>query len=754
MHKVLLCAILMLASGTSFAQKKVYFARSNYTDSVAMEKNIPALATELVGLYKDATELTYLDNLFRLQLVAGLHPSSATSLKKIHLLSLGDSVTPTALGFPYQLYNACMLENPSPDGFTGVYNAVFQKTYMPLNEDGKNWAAEYFSPDMDQYKQTLLSRIHELNISDSLLITDAVRLCRAYCTYMVFKKTSPLAKQIFAAIEKEKYIRNDSVLIKMPDGGTIALTVVRDKKVNTPQPVVLMYNIYAGSDAARCKNALARGYIGIVANTRGKRLSPDVIEPFEHDAKDAYYIIDWISKQAWCNGKVGMYGGSYLGFSQWGAAKFMHPALKTIVPQVSVGAGIDYPMHNGVFMNYMLQWIHFVTDNKLVDLAGFNDEKKWNQVFGDWYTKGASFRSLDSIEGRPNNIFQRWLQHPAYDSYWQNMTPQKEEFAKINIPIFTTTGYWDDDQTGAMYYYRQYFKWNKNPNYYLLIGPYDHGGSQGFPKPLLNGYTIDSVANIPILDIVFKWFDYVMKDSSRPALLKDKVNFEVMGANEWKHVASLSKMSNDTLHFYLAGTAKTGFSLLAKQPAKQTFIYQQVDFKDRGEALFSGQNTAMGAYPMLVDSMLKPEKEKMIFVSAPVDKPVIISGAVEAAIVASINKKDMDIVLDLFEQTPDGKYFALNQNIQRASYTYETVQRKLLQPGKIETIWLKNTYITCRQLQKGSRIIVVLGVNKNPNWQINYGTGKDVSGETMKDAAIPAQIKWYSNSCIKIPVLR
>jgi hypothetical protein len=75
-------------------------------------------------------------------------------------------------------------------------------------------------------------------------------------------------------------------------------------------------------------------------------------------------------------------------------------------------------------------------------------------------------------------------------------------------------------------------------------------------------------------------------------------------------------------------------------------------------------------------------------------------------------------------------------------------------PGKPVVINMNDNFLTSRQLQKGSRIVVVLGVNKNPDWQINYGSGKDVSDETMADAAIPMQIKWYNSSVIRIPVLR
>ena len=602
-------------------------------------------------------------------------------------------------------------------------------------------------------KTSLDKKIKSLSNSDSISVSDAIALCRGYCSYIVYSKSNSISKKIIGDIESSKYIREDSVLIKMPDGGNIALTIVRDKKIGRPQPVVLMFNIYAGHDAGACKDAVQYGYTGIIANTRGKRLSTDIIEPFEHDAYDAYYIIDWISKQPWCNGKVGMYGGSYLGFSQWATAKHLHPALKTIVPQVSVGAGIDYPMENGVFMSYMLRWIHFVTDNKLTNDGDFRDDAKWESVYNNYYTKGTSFRSLDQVEGRKNNIFQRWLNHPSYDSFWQNMTPQKTEFAKINIPIFTTTGYWDDDQLGAMYYYRQYHLWNKNPNYYLLIGPYDHGGSQGYPKPEMGNYKIDSVANIPIMNIVFKWFDHVMKDSSLPAILKDKVNFEVMGSNKWRHVPSLDKMHNDSIVFYLGNKMNDKrYALLEKRPTAG-FIHQEVDLANRKETDFYNGGD-ISAFEKIIDSSLKLRRDQLVFVSEPINKPFAISGSYAASIMASINKKDIDLAIELYEQTPDGKFMALSETMQRASYARDRSKRQLLQPGKIETINFNNTFITSRQLQKGSRIVVVMGINKNPSWQINYGTGKDVSDETIKDAAIPFDIKWYNSSYINIPILR
>lgn len=750
---ILLFSILLLGVQSSFSQK-IFFAKENYSDSSLLVKNIPLLAKEVIAQYKETDTIDYLDNLFRLQIVAQQYVAVEATITKLTLLSVDDTIVANAVGFAYRIYSATMCTNPTTENFASSYNNIFTDSYNELNYDGKTLAEQYFDRDLVDIRNVFISKTKEFANTDSITIPQAVALCRSYCSLLCFNATLSLANARLLSFEQEKYIKQDSILLKMPDGGTISLTVVRDKKNHSPQPVVLVYNIYASSNAAaNCKEIVNRGYVGIVADTRGKRLSPDKIEPFEHDAKDAFYIIDWISKQPWCNGKVGMYGGSYLGFSQWSAVKYVHPALKTIVPQVAVGAGIDYPMQNGVFMTYMLPWIHYVTNNKLTDFAEFNNEEKWNGLYANWYKLGKSFRSLDSLEGRPNAIFQRWLMHPSYDSFWQNMTPQKQEFAKINIPILTTTGYWDDDQLGAMHYYHQYQKYNKSNNHYLLIGPYDHFGSQGYPRRKLAGYTIDSIANISITDIVFQWFDYTLKDSMLPSILKDKVNFEVMGRNEWRHVSSLKEMSNDTMHFYFDNKfVNNRYSLVTKKPVKQEFITQTVDFKDRTELRFSSEDLTIGR--AIIDSILQPESHKFIFVSDAIDKPFAISGAASASITVAVNKKDFDVGFDLYEQTPDGKYFGLVTNLQRASYAADNTKRNLLTPGKVHTIEMKQTYITCRQLSKGSRIIVVFGINKNPQWQVNYGTGKDVSEETIKDASIPLVIKWYNSSFISIPILK
>jgi hypothetical protein len=550
--------------------------------------------------------------------------------------------------------------------------------------------------------------------------------------------------------DNSDYIIQDSIVIKTKSNAEICVTVARNKSVTTAQPCILYYNIYADTSQNSIEGAkwvAAKGYVAVEANTRGKRCSQNAIEPFEHDAEDAWYIIDWISKQPWCNGKVGMVGGSYLGFSQWSATKHLHPALKTIVPQVAVGAGIDFPRQNGINMTYMLRWIHYVTDNKLTNEKVFEDSTKWNSLFNNWYKNGNKFASLDSLEGNHNKIFQRWLQHSRYDAYWQKMIPYQKEFGEINIPVLTITGYWDDDQLGAMYYFKQHHFYNKNANHYLVIGPYSHNGY----SKVLGGYAIDSIAKEGQDEIIFQWFNYILKDSTRPAILKDKINFEVLGDNKWMHVSSLDKMHNDSLIFYLNNVAtNNNYSLIDTRPKQLNSIEQVVDLTDR--ATFKETGEEIMAFPSLLVDSIKTYPELLRFETKPFESSFILSGSFIANLVISINKKDVDIVIDLYDQLPNGKYLALSRNIQRASHAKD--KTTLLHPNQTEIIKLENTFITCKKIEKRSKLVAVIGVNKNQNWEINYGTGKDVSQEDISDAKTPMKIKWYNSSFLNLKILK
>jgi predicted acyl esterase len=215
------------------------------------------------------------------------------------------------------------------------------------------------------------------------------------------------------------------------------------------------------------------------------------------------------------------------------------------------------------------------------------------------------------------------------------MIPSAEEFARLNIPILTTTGYYDGAQIGALEFVKLQYKYNPNANTYVVVGPYDHPGAQRNPAPILMGYNVDPVAIVNMEDLVYEWFNYILKDGKKPEFLKGKINFEVMGGNEWRHASSLANLSNQTLKFFLSDRIVGNNQLLAEQsPAPSSFLSQTVDFKDR-----TTQNNLF-TQTILNNS---PGTNALIFVTEPFAGGFTISGSFSGQLAATINKQDMDV---------------------------------------------------------------------------------------------------------------
>jgi putative CocE/NonD family hydrolase len=456
-----------------------------------------------------------------------------------------------------------------------------------------------------------------------------------------------------------------------------------------------------------------------------------------------------------------MYGGSYEGFTQWAAAHHVPEALKAIMPSVTFAPGIDFPMDGNLFMNYAFPWPFYVTNAKNLDNATYFDDERWDRLNREWYTSGRSYRELDKIDGDPNPIFHRWLDHPSYDAYWQRFIPYQDEFARITIPVLTTTGYYDSGQVGALYYFREHHRHIPNAEHYLLIGPYDHiSGQRGTMSPLgrrsteLRGYELDSVAHIDIGELRYEWFDYVLKDGAKPAMLKDRVNYQVMGANEWKHAPSLEAMHSRKARFYLTELRDGSEYRLSDSPG-DGYVTHVVDLADRTDiAQFSAGdgpiNQALDTWSIIDEGSNIANSVR--FVSGPLTTPLEISGLFSGQLHFIANKRDFDFSVTLYEQTSQGEHIHLSHLWARASYVRDPSHRQLLTPGQHVHLAFESKRLTSRQFHPGSRLVVVLGIIKQPGAQINYGTGRDVSSETIADAQEPLHIQWFGDSFLDIPV--
>jgi len=746
-RKHCMASLCLLISFCCHAQR-IHFQKLNETDSVAIARQMPVLANEVLAQYQHtADQKNYLDDVFRLQILAGRYTDAFKSIANLRGLSKnGDQL----LYKQHELFAQTKLKQASGYvSFSEIYRPMFRNMFAGLsNKDAVHFSLAFITRSgINEVKKDFTQSLTDANKNDSLDIKDALILCKNYYLFNFYQQVEAISKKLLNEEFNKRYIiRNE--LIKTNDGASIAAVVVRLKGVTDPQPVVLQYTIYADSTAwSSILEPALHGYTGVMAYTRGKGLSPDQIVPYENDGKDANEVIDWISKQSWCNGKIGMYGGSYNGFTQWAAAKYHHPALKTIVPYVAAMSGLGLPMENNVFINANYGWFLYVTNNKYLDNVVYYNPQRWRSMNDRWYTSGVAYNKLDSIDGTPNPLLQRWLKHPGFDRYWQQQIPYQKDYANINIPVLSVTGYYDDGQISALHYLQEHLKYNPRAEHYLIIGPYDHFGAQRGGYPVLRDYAVDSVALINTRDITFQWLDHILKGGKKPTILQGRVNFEVMGANKWEHAASIPKMANTTLNLYLTNKKEGDHYILSdKKTGTLVALNQEVNLADHQ----TSNNNNYYPYPIIKKEL--DHSTGLFFMSQPFDKPVEVNGMFGGSLKAMINKKDMDIGVSLYEVMPNGDLFDLSYFLGRASYAEDMSVRRLLQPGKIETIPLHRSRMVSRQLSKGSRLLVILDINKNSFAQVNYGTGKDVSTETVSDGKIPLRIHWYNDSFISVPV--
>jgi uncharacterized protein len=548
-----------------------------------------------------------------------------------------------------------------------------------------------------------------------------------------------------SAAPAARYLIDDRVSIRTNDGATLSAVMVRRSGVAERQPAALVFTIYADpkNDVRRMEYAADRGYVGITAYARGKAYSPQSIAPYEFDGRDANSTIAWIARQPWSNGKVGMFGGSYEGFTQWAAAKWMNPALRTIVPYVAENPGNGLPMQNNVFLLVNYAWVYYVTDNKFLDAAAYGDPR-WRSLNERWYASGRAYRDVDVVAGTPNPWLRKWLRHPSYDAYWQAMLPYRSDFARVDIPVLTITGYYDDGQVSAMGFFKDHYRYNPHAKDYLVIGPWDHFGTQRKTKePVLRGYRIDAVAHVDTPKLTFDWLDYVMRGKPKPVLVGDRINYEVMGGNVWRHVASFDAMgAAQRLYVTSVRVSRRFYLLSARAPAKVTALRQRVDLADR-------TTSYNDSYPSVILGKKPDLSNGYGFVTQPFARPVDVSGF-DGVLHVIVNKRDLDVGLVLYEMMPDGKLFQLSYFTGRASYATDMSRRKLLTAGKEEAIPFDQTTLFSRRISKGSRLLVTVNVNKNAFAEINYGTGKDVSAEDIADAKPPMEIRWLTSSYIRI----
>lgn len=478
------------------------------------------------------------------------------------------------------------------------------------------------------------------------------------------------------------------------------------------------------------------GYPYLAVDVSGRGDSEGDFTPFFADPNDGHDVVEWIAKQPFCNGKVGMCGLSYVGYTQWAAVRGDPPHLATIVPSAPCWVGFDFPMRYNIFFSFLAPWL-VRTGGNTGRYTAYTDGTFWAKEQLRFLESGLPFKKMDEFFGFESGPFREWMDHPRQDGYWDRANPTPEQFAKLTIPVLSLCGIYDGDQPGTLEFHRQHLKHaGEKARHYLVIGPWGHLEVR---KPTAEYLGIkvgpDSVLDMPRLHR--EWYAWTMEDGKKPEFLKKKVAYYVMVADKWRYADTLEDVTArfETLHLHSSGNPDSAYrsGTLVPKPAQRAepdhYIY---DPRDLGAPRLESTLTQ----PPLTDQtmILSAASAKLIYHSEPFAQDTEVSGFFKFAAWIAIDQPDTDFLVSIYDIAPDGSSMFLTEQHMRARYREGLRVEKLIHTKAPLRYDFDRFFFVSRLIKKDHRLRLAIRPNHNLGWQKNYNSGKPVADETMSDA--------------------
>jgi len=529
------------------------------------------------------------------------------------------------------------------------------------------------------------------------------------------------------------------VQIPLRDGVALHATLYRPRDCSAPSPVILAMTPYiAQSHHDIGVYFAARGYRFAVVDVRGRGNSEGVFKYSSDEARDGHDIVEWLAQQAYCDGHVAMWGGSYGGYAQWATASQSPPHLATIVPVASPFRGVDAPLHNNIFSPERLQWLTIISGRALQDKI-FSDTGFWRKQFRTWFEAGRPFNELDKFLGVPSATFQEWLAHPHQDSYWDAYNPTAEQYATMSMPILTITGIYDVSQLGALAHYRHHLAHASAEacaQHYLVIGPWDHAGTRT-PMETVGGLEIGRSGCIDLLRLHAHWYAWRMEGGERPAFLKRNVAYYVTGADEWRYADSLAAITVRSDPYFLRSSGnptsvwQSGL-LTADGPGTSGADHYSYDPRD----------ISLAPLQLLVDPTSLIDQrlvyaaggKHLVYHSTPFDEYTEISGFFRLRVWLSIDQPDTDFCVSIHDIGLDGTSVLLATDCLRARYRVSLREEVLIRTAEPLCYDFERFPFTARRIAAGHRLRLVIGPINSIDREKNYNSGGVVSEESVEDA--------------------
>jgi putative CocE/NonD family hydrolase len=532
----------------------------------------------------------------------------------------------------------------------------------------------------------------------------------------------------------------------MRDGVTLATNLYRPEGV-AKCPVILIRTPYKKEPLElKGRYYARRGYAVAVQDCRGRFRSGGEWEPFIHEAKDGYDTIEWLAAQPWSTGKVGMIGGSYVGWVQWWAASQRPPHLVTIIPNVSPpDPFFNLPYEYGVFFLWgNIWWADVLQSAATADISGAAlakiGEKKYAKLL-----RALPVVDLDkAVLGKENPYWRAWVEHPTNDAYWERAN-FLDRLRDVNLPVFHQSGWFDGDGIGTKLNYLR-MAGHKHAAQKLVLGPWGH------TDEAMRTHGERDFGPAALLDLpraYLRWFDFWLKGVDNGITREPLVSLFVMGSNEWVHGDAYPLPQTKFEKWYFAGGGKANTSKgdgrlsrtppPAGQPAdRYTYdpadptpdpaYYEEEDDKPDGEKKPKSSEEQEAKEKAHHEKVASSRKDLLVYTSEPLAEAYTFAGPLSAVLYAASSAKDTDWFVRLVDVDEKGKLLTLGTGKIRARFRQSMKEPTLLEPGKIYeyTLDLWHTGIT---IPAKHRLRVEVSSASFPLFSRNLNTG----GHNEKD---------------------
>ena len=512
---------------------------------------------------------------------------------------------------------------------------------------------------------------------------------------------------------------------KMRDGITLRANVFRPK-ADGVFPVLLERTPYnrAGEASGAAKLA-AHGYIVVTQDTRGRYGSGGEFYPFLNESLDGYDSVEWAAALPGSNGKVGMFGGSYVGATQMLAAMAKPPHLAAIFPYVTASEYYDgWTYQSGALMQWFTSsWSSsLATDTLRRQVEGSLDPKAWVQQL-----PLSSYRTLDnSGVSSLTPYFQDWLKHENNDAYWRRWRVS-DHYAGMNVKALHAGGWHDIFLKGTIGNYvgmRALSQARENQR--LMLGPWAHAETSSEGK--IGDIVFGKAAVVDLNEVALRWFDYALKDVQNEYATGAPVRIFVMGENAWRDEREFPLKRTRYENYFL----NTG-TLRSTAPGKQA--PQEYDYDPANPVPTIGGRLCCGDRQLPAGPAdQRPNESRadvLVFSTEPLAKDVEVTGFIRLKLFAASSAMDTDFTAQLADVDPSGYARLLTDGIIRGRYRNSTDKAEELRPGTVYEFDI-DLWATSNLFRAGHQIRLYVSSSNFPRFDRNLNTGDAIaSGRRM-----------------------